>query len=117
MCRKTAGDKEIAMTTWTISTTDGRTVTSSNTAELRQAVCGWFPAMPGVQIATAMKLMLDAIRKGHVHDAGTWADVLELNLAWAPGSHRPAEPAVSAELAGYLVPVDPAEATNCEACQ
>lgn len=108
------------MKTITISTGDGRTITSSSVIELRDTVCGWWPAMPGQETAFWMKRLFDSIRKGHMMKAGNAAFMLDLKFAFAPGTARTADPYAEVQataLRDYLVPEDPASLTDCEACQ
>ena len=94
------------MFTITISTDAGETITSSDPAALVQQVRIWI-APTNIETRHALRELRQCLDDYLIYLAGTWVNYLGLNFAWTP--KPPATPT-------YLVPVDPADATICEAC-
>ena len=92
----------------TISNRQGKTYTSDDANAIyyhaREMVRG--PIALTVPLACEVRLarLQVALLDSDLLEAGKYADELGLNFAW------------SAKVS-YTVPVDPSEATNCEACQ
>jgi hypothetical protein len=94
------------MLTVTITSTEGATITTNNLAILSGATRRMLEPMTTREVAKHATLIRE-LNAGAYHAAGQVANELFLTLYVA-------QPAPEAE---YLVPVDPAEATRCEACE
>lgn len=116
------------MFTITISTADGRSVTSDDAKTLMNRIQSWNGAKP-MRTADRDRLYFlgQALREERIKDAGDIAGTLGLNFAFAPARQQDAyERITEAELNDptrdfmideFSVPVDPADATQCDACQ
>lgn len=86
------------MRTVTVSTSNGRTLTTDNPFELSERLRLWGVRAPHVVVALVMR--------DRIEEAGNAVAADEINFA-AAGPSAPA----------YVVPVDPADATQCDSCQ
>jgi hypothetical protein len=96
------------MLTITLSDTEGNTITSNHPDELADfyAFYGEFDVTDVDRSSTVFE---DDLRAGRLDRAGilAYGHHLMFSFAYSPDPAR----------ATYLVPVDPADATQCESCQ
>jgi hypothetical protein len=101
------------MFTVTISTADGKSITSDDAGWLVLRVCTWLGFTPTRPLGRRDKELVDtlslALRQNRLKDAGHVADELGLNFAFAVPN--------DSDRHDYYVPVDPADATICESCE
>jgi hypothetical protein len=100
------------MTQYTISDQNGRSYTTTGAGDLWREATVWLSASTTAEDAPRVRrlaeLFYEALDKGQVGRAGALANSLKLNFAWSAGRTRDTYPEPE---------IDPADATNCEACQ